>query len=78
MKINKYYKFPPEPIDIFKKEPDYDNLIINWLEKEVFKHSEQHQYLKALITEMNKKIKSKPASSMPAIVDVINYWLIQD
>ena len=76
----KYYKYPSDKIDISKKEPDEEvaiNHALKILDEESFVNSEQHQYLKALIIELNKKIKDKK-NPVPEIANVISYWLFGD
>jgi len=84
MTNSKYYKYPSEKIDIFKKSgerKDTQNFYLNILNNDYFKHSEQHQYLITLIIELNKKLKGRKnlTDDITAdITNVVNYWLFLD
>ena len=81
----RYYKIIPKNLDIYKKEepPEHQipeefrkarNFLLQKLNNKEFQNSFKHQFLKALITEFNKKLRLKEKPEI-SIADVINYWL---
>lgn len=73
-----YIDFPQDKIDIYKNKRDDDsreqvtNFALISLRRKNLEYSRTHLFLKALIIELNKKVKNKPPSVM---ANVIRFWL---
>ena len=81
----RYYKIIPPKLDIYKKEKPavYEipeeflkarNLLLKKLDSFEYLNSFEHQFLKALITEFNKKLRQNDKAET-VIAGVIKYWL---